>query len=111
MNETITTDEIDGVSIVKPAGKLTLSEGNALKQHVRALGKTMVIVDMSLLASIDSAGLGTVLQLKNQVEEAGGVLKLCAMTKFVLNVFTMTRLHHVFDIYNSVDEALLAFEK
>lgn len=109
MNENIKTEEIDGVLILSPSGKLTLREGTDLREKVRGMANTKVVVDMSLVLRIDSAGLGTMLQLLKDVEAAGGVLKLCAMTRIVLNVFQLTRLHHIFDIYNSTGEALQAF--
>ena len=70
-----------------------------------------VIVDMNRLARIDSCGLAVMLGLLKQIGEAGGILKLCELTKSVQIVFELTRLHHVFDIYGSVDEALQAFEQ
>jgi len=69
-----------------------------------------IIVDMSRVRSIDCSGLGAMLKLLHEVSAAQGSLKLCALSKPVRTVFELTRLHHVFDIYLSVDEALEAFQ-
>jgi anti-sigma B factor antagonist len=44
------------------------------------------------------------------VHASGGELKLCAMSKSLRALFELVRMHRVFDIYNSREEATRAFQ-
>ena len=105
----IRSDEINGITILSLDGILSIREGASLKEMFSELPHQKVIVDMQQLTHIDSAGLGVIVELLKLAEEQGGAIKLCSMNKSVLHVFTLTRLHHIFEIYNSCDEALQAF--
>jgi len=58
----ITNKEIDGVSVVALNGRIVLGEeGTALREKVKSLlgaGKKRIVLDMSNVTYIDSAGLG-----------------------------------------------------
>jgi len=68
-----------------------------------------VVFDLTSLTFIDSSGLGTLLSCLRQVTASGGDLKLCALTPQVRAVFQLVRMHRLFDIYNTRDEAVQAF--
>jgi len=40
----------------------------------------------------------------------GGDLKLCSMSKQVQALFELVRMHRIFDIYNSKEDAVRAFQ-
>ncbi len=69
-------------------------------------GEKKVIINLEGVTYIDSAGLGTLVSaLKTAKENEGGVW-LVGMSNQVKMVIELTRLHHVFDIYRNLEEAL-----
>ncbi len=64
------------------------------------------VLDLGEVEFIDSSGLGAAIALLKRVAERGGDLKLCGMNRRVRMVFEITRAHRVFDILNSVDDAV-----
>ncbi len=68
-----------------------------------------LIFDLSQLQFVDSSGLGAILSCLRQLNAAGGELKLCSMNKPVRALFELVRMHRIFDIFNTREEALNAF--
>jgi anti-sigma B factor antagonist len=68
-----------------------------------------VVLDLSALTFIDSSGLGVLLSCLRQLTGNGGDLKLCSLTPQVRAVFQLVRMHRLFDVYNTRDEAAQAF--
>jgi len=71
---------------------------------------TRLVLDLSRLKFVDSSGLGAFISCLRKVNAAGGDLKLCCMSRPVRAVFELVRMHRVFDIFLSRDEAVQAFE-
>jgi anti-sigma B factor antagonist len=69
-----------------------------------------LILDLSRLRFVDSSGLGAMLSCLRQLNAAGGDLKLCGMSKAVRAVFELVRMHRVFDIYDTREQAVTAFQ-
>ena len=67
-----------------------------------------VLIDMSKLSFIDSSGLGALLSCLRTMNGKKGQLKLFAMTKPVQALFELVRMHRIFSIYNTREEALAA---
>jgi anti-sigma B factor antagonist len=68
-----------------------------------------IVLDLSRLRFCDSSGLGALISCLRKVNANGGDLKLCALSKPVRALFELVRMHKVFDIYNTRDEAIRAF--
>jgi anti-sigma B factor antagonist len=69
-----------------------------------------VVLDLSHLRFVDSSGLGAMLSCLRQLNAAGGDLKLCGMSKTVRAVFELVRMHRIFDIYDTREQAVSAFQ-
>jgi anti-sigma B factor antagonist len=67
-----------------------------------------VVVDLADVDMVDSAGLGALIALLKRVDARGGDLKLAGLSSRVRMVFEITRTHRIFDILDTVDEALAA---
>lgn len=70
-----------------------------------------IVFDMSHLQFVDSSGIGSFLSCMRRVNSAGGDLKLFGITKQVYSVFHITRMHRIFDIFETQDEAVRAFQQ
>lgn len=68
-----------------------------------------IVIDMSALQFVDSAGLGAILSCLRRLTAANGDLKLCGLTKPVRSVFEISRMHRIFDILPTRAEAIAAF--
>lgn len=71
---------------------------------------TKVVFNMSHLQFVDSAGLGAILSCLRRLSAAGGDLKLCELSRSVRSVFEIARMHRIFDIFATRDEAVQAFQ-
>jgi len=65
-----------------------------------------IVVDLKDVRFIDSSGLGALVSgFKNAISHQGS-LKLSSLQPQVKSMFELTRLHRVFEIFNSSEEAL-----
>ncbi|MDP9146689.1 MAG: STAS domain-containing protein [Acidobacteriota bacterium] len=110
-----TNREVDGVSIVALDGRIVLGEeSNALRERVKALvaeGKKKIVLNMSNITFIDSAGLGTLVAAHHSAKSQGAALKICHLGAKFQEVLQITKLLTVFDVYNSEAEAVSSFAK
>ena len=96
-------------AVVVVAGEVDLATAPRLKDVlVRAIEQAKtVIVDLSAATYMDSTGLGVLIGSLKHARELGGDVKLAGLLPRVRRVFSITKIDKVFDIYPSVEEALL----
>jgi anti-sigma B factor antagonist len=103
------------VAIVKVTGEISLNKGGdvLLKDKVQSLiqqGYRNLLVDLSGVSYVDSAGLGELVQAYATTKNRGGSLKLLNVTKRLRDLLVVTKLLTVFDTYDSEAVALASFE-
>ena len=64
------------------------------------------VIDLKQVDFMDSAGLGTLIAVLKRITERGGDMKVACLQKKPRMVFEITRAYKVFEIYDTVDEAL-----
>jgi len=92
--------------------RLDAHNSEHLKQELGRLfteGKAKVVVDLKEVRFIDSSGLGALVSGFKNASARQADLKLSSLQSQVKSMFELTRLHRVFDIYTTVDEAIEAF--
>lgn len=103
-----------GVSIVSLNGALNARSAEEAKQTFRELveqGVARVIVDLENVPFIDSSGLAALVSgLKTLGGEASN-LKLAAPQSQARLLFELTMFDRVFEIHDSVDDALQSLEQ
>ena len=67
-----------------------------------------LVVDLSAVTYIDSAGLAALIQAMQKVEGYGGKFRLAGLQETVRSIFEISRLDQVFQIFTDVDAALAA---
>jgi anti-sigma B factor antagonist len=72
-------------------------------------GTKNLLVDLKEVRFIDSSGLGVLVSGFKNASTRQGSIKLCSLQSQVKSMFELTRLHRVFDIYQTVDEALESY--
>lgn len=92
--------------------RLDAHNSDELKVEMNRLfdsGTKDLLVDLKEVRFIDSSGLGVLVSgFKNAATHQGSI-KLCSLQTQVKSMFELTRLHRVFDIYQTVDEALESY--
>ena len=111
-SERLKTRRVEDISVVRWTGPVVDGDGAAqLGALVTQLvdDAPFVVLDLSGVDSIDSAGLGLLVRLQATLRHAGGDLKLCAVPANVLRVLQVTRLSDIFDAHPGEAEACAAF--
>jgi anti-sigma B factor antagonist len=67
-----------------------------------------VVIDLSEVTYIDSAGLAALIQAMQKVEAYGGRFLLAGLQETVRSIFEISRLDQVFQIFPDTDSALAA---
>ena len=67
-----------------------------------------VVIDLTQVSYIDSAGLATFIEAMQKVEAYGGKFALAGLQATVRSIFEISRLDQVFQIFPDVDTALAA---
>ena len=107
-------DRSGDVTIVTlPGENLDTSNAAAFKQAMAPILETnrQVVFDLCNVEFVDSSGLGSILSCLRLLNAAGGDLKLCHMRKPVRVLFELVRMHRVFEISETLDDAVKAFQK
>jgi anti-sigma B factor antagonist len=109
----VTTRELGGAIVVNVVGKIALGAGTALvRETILGLadqGKQNIILDMSGVDFLDSAGLGELVRAHSSVRSRGGQLKFVNPSKHVHDLLRMTKLDHVLEIEPDEASALNSF--
>ena len=109
----IVEKETDGVTILELSGRVTLGEeSNQLRTKMKDVlgkGKTRLVLDLADVSYIDSAGLGTLVAGYTSAQNQGSNMKLANLTKKFNEQLHITKLVTVFDVYDSVTDAVKSF--
>lgn len=104
----IDVKEQEGMIILTPLIKrLDVTTSEEFTQEVLSISEQqkMIIINLSKINFIDSRGLGSLIYLFKNLS-LNGWLGLCEATPNALTLFEMTRMNRLFDIFNSVQEAI-----
>ena len=100
----------DTTTILDLQGPLTGPEGTellrAIVHDLTRAGPQQLVVNLEDVPSIDAAGLGALVDAYCVTTRNGGTLKLAHLNKRLHDLIVLTRLVTVFDIFDSVEEAI-----
>jgi|SRR5690349_17111478 len=100
------------VTVLKPAGPLTQADAAEFKSAaLKALESNLgrILVDMSAIPFADSMGLEALVEVTEQMQQSGQMLKLCATNKTLREVFTLTGTAPLFEHFDDVNTAIRSF--
>ena len=109
----IAVDKTGDVTVaVIPVDELDASNAGEFKRDIAPVlqANTTLVLDLSRLNFVDSSGLGAMLSCLRQLSAKSGDLKLCGMSKQVRALFELVRMHRIFDIQGTREEAVAAFQ-
>jgi anti-sigma B factor antagonist len=102
----VTTIELEGSVLGGP-------DATALNETLHKLvekGKKKILLDLSGVQTMNSSGLGMLLNALTTVRNAGGDLKLAAASKKIESLLVITKLSTVFELHPTVKKAIASFE-
>ena len=108
--------EVGDVAVVRFVDFKILDEANIqemgqeLFHLVEQDSHKKVLLNFSNVQFLSSAALGKLITLDKKVKKAEGKLKLSNILPDIYEVFTITKLNRLFDIYDDEAEALKAFQ-
>jgi anti-sigma B factor antagonist len=97
------------VTVVEVSGRMIGGEETSqLRERIKWLfhSTTNVILNLSGITFIDSAGLGVLVSMWTSSKSVGRVLKLASVHGKVKQVLEVTRLNSILEIYDDVDHAI-----
>ena len=108
----IPVEKVGDVAVAAvPVEELDASNAGEFKRDMAPIldASAKLVLDLSRLRFVDSSGLGAFISCLRKLNAKGGDLKLCGMSKQVRGVFELVRMHRVFDILGSREDAVRAF--
>ena len=97
------------VAIVCLQGRIVNGETAALRDVVDFQSNvSAVVLDLGRVSTIDAAGLGVMLELRERTQSRGIAFKLMNMSKLVSRVLEITRLNSVFEVTSGAEILLMA---
>ncbi len=109
----INVNESNGVAIVYLKGRLDLSSGTALKEQIKTLfndEKIKIHLNLSDVEFINSSGLGALVSIMKETRLRKGRLSLSNLASYVQEIFDITQLSHIFEIFPTEEEALSSYQ-
>ncbi len=109
MGEQLTIEKASGEHpnqrVVRLGGRLSIETVPAFLKSLRMEAAPIVILDLSGLTYVDSAGVGALIQVHAGYEKIGQRLALAAVPPRVDAVLDVARVARVFRIFSSVNTA------
>jgi anti-sigma B factor antagonist len=110
----MTSEKVGDVAVAAvPVDELDASNAPEFKRDIAPLleANAKLVLDLGRLRFVDSSGLGAFISCLRKLNAKGGDLKLYGMSKQVRAVFELVRMHRVFDIVGTREDAVRAFER
>ena len=109
----LTTHDIGAVSVLTLDGTMlggpdAAEINNTLHKLIDAK-KKKIVIDLGSVSLMNSSGLGILIGGVTTMRNAGGDLKLAAVSPKVMNLLTITKLVSVFEIYDTVKKAVASY--
>jgi anti-anti-sigma factor len=111
MTEISVEPQKSGVKLIRISGDLDAMGSQVIENpFVRAIGErnAKVVVDLSDVGFISSSGMALLLVKGKTLRSGGGDLCVASPNARVLEVFALAGFHEIFDVYQTVEEALAA---
>ncbi len=111
----VNCSRVNGVGVVQISKSLTAATVDAFRDQLSSWQEAErdiknYVIDLEQVDFMDSAGLGTLIAVLKRVTERGGDMKIANLQKKPRMVFEITRAYKVFEIYETVEDALKNFD-
>lgn len=104
------TYKIDEILVVQPLAKridaASATDFKGTMVDYISQGNLSIILDLANVDFVDSTGLGMIVAILKTLGK-DGIMSLCGLSDIVTSLFTLTRMHRIFDIAPSVEESVV----
>jgi anti-sigma B factor antagonist len=105
--------QVGEIAVLAPKGYLTGGdETDELEQAIKKLGEggnKHLVINLADTQHLNSTALGILISAHSGYVRRGGQMKLCSVDKRIENIFVITKLSLVFDVYPSEEQAIASF--
>ncbi|HEY3155037.1 MAG TPA: STAS domain-containing protein [Candidatus Eisenbacteria bacterium] len=105
---------VGDVTSITPKGMLLGGkETDELQAKIKELaeaGNKKLLINLGQTSFMNSVSLGVLIAAHSNYAKRGAQMKLCAVDKKIQNIFVVTKLSLVFDVYDTEEEALKSFK-
>ena len=105
--------QVGSIVVLSPKGYLTGGEETEeLEQAIRALsegGNKHLVINLGETQHLNSTALGVLISAHSSYVRRGGQMKLSSVDKRIENIFVITKLSMVFDVYPTEEQAIASF--
>ena len=84
--------------------------GDEIAQIIEKSANPKVLISFENVEHLSSAALGTLITVNNKVRQKGGQLRLSNIDPQIYEVFVITKLNKLFQIYDDADKAAASFK-
>jgi anti-sigma B factor antagonist len=109
----ITMREEGKLVVLNLSGRLDLASGSTLKEEIKGLtdkGTSHIHLNLARVEFINSSGLGSLVSIMKEVRLQKGRLTLSDLAGYVQEIFDITQLSHIFEIFETEEEALGSYQ-
>lgn len=107
-------ESFDDVDVMRVTGRVDLVTSNTLKDNIRERlqrQRTNIVLNMERVDFINSSGLGAMVSILKDVRLSGGRLVLSNLAPYVQEIFEITQLANVFEIFSTEADAVAALSE
>jgi anti-sigma B factor antagonist len=100
------------IAVLTLNGRLDLTSASSLKdasKEVLEKESRKMILNMNQVDFINSSGLGALVSILKEVRNAQGSMKLSNLAPYVKEIFDITQLTNIFDIFPDEKQALSSY--
>ena len=105
--------QVGSIAVLVPKGYLTGGdETDEFERAIKALadsGNKHLVINLGETQHLNSTALGVLISAHSSYVKRGGQMKLCAVDKKIENIFVITKLSLVFDVYPNEEQAIASF--
>jgi anti-anti-sigma factor len=108
----ISEEKNNDVVICVLEGEININNSPELRKVFEAIIKRndkKVLVDFSRVSYIDSSGLATLIEMLQRLKKIGGLMRFSNLDQKIKNIFEVTKLHKLFAIFDTREDALRDF--
>lgn len=103
-----TVQDHSGITVLSLAGRLDAVTSPDFERDSASYSRERVVLDLSRLEYVSSAGLRIILALAKQLKTGGGSLSVAGLDGIVKDVFEMSGFDSFLPLYPTLDAALAA---
>lgn len=108
----IREEKVNDVAVCVLEGEININNSPELRKTFDAIIKRnekKVLIDFTDVSYIDSSGLATLIEMLQRLKKTGGRLRFSNMNQKIKNIFELTKLHKLFEIFDTKNAALKDF--